>query len=69
MHAGALTVVACVRAGHVRKPKGAPLGAVQLREEAGTLVANPAESHFVPQEVRTLREQERRRVGSKSAGV
>lgn len=44
---------------HVLKPNGAPLGAVRLREEGGTIVANPAGSPLVPPAVREQRERER----------
>jgi predicted ribosome quality control (RQC) complex YloA/Tae2 family protein len=44
---------------HVTKPKGAPLGAVKLREESGTIVARPSTSEHIPAEARELRERER----------
>lgn len=38
---------------HVTKPAGAPLGAVRLRQEDGTIVGNP---DGVPAEARAARE-------------
>jgi hypothetical protein len=43
---------------HVIKPSGAPLGAVRLREEGGSIVGNP-NSELVPSEVREARDIER----------
>ena len=42
----------------VSKPRGAPLGAVKLRKEAGTIVANP-NSELVPYDIRQARGKER----------
>ena len=44
---------------HVTKPKGAPLGAVKLREEAGTLLGRPMDSELIPPEIMAARERER----------
>ena len=45
---------------HVTKPNGAPLGAVKLRQEGGTIVANPAGKRtLVPPDVVAARERER----------
>ena len=49
-------LVTYARPKHVTKPKGAPLGAVKLREEGGTIVGRPTNSEFIPSEVRDLRE-------------
>lgn len=35
------------------------LGAVRLREEAGTIVGRPTTSELIPRELRELREKER----------
>ena len=43
---------------HVTKPNGAPLGAVKLRKEGGTIVGRPS-SDMIPDEVKALRERER----------
>jgi predicted ribosome quality control (RQC) complex YloA/Tae2 family protein len=43
---------------HVTKPNGAPLGAVKVREEGGTIVGRPA-SDLLPSEIKALRESER----------
>lgn len=43
---------------HVTKPSGAPLGAVKLREEGGSIVANP-NSERVPLPIREARDKER----------
>ena len=48
---------------HVTKPNGAPLGAVKVREEGGTVVGRPA-SDLIPEEVKALREAERLGGGS-----
>ena len=39
---------------HLLKPRGAPLGAVKLRQESGTLVGRPAD---VPEECKVAREE------------
>ncbi len=52
------TLVTYASPRHVVKPNGAPLGAVKLREEGGTIVGSPA-SELVPEEVRRHRESER----------
>lgn len=44
---------------HITKPNGAPLGAVKLREEAGTIMGRPTDSELIPPEVMAAREQER----------
>ncbi|EOD09111.1 hypothetical protein EMIHUDRAFT_216979 [Emiliania huxleyi CCMP1516] len=44
---------------HVTKPNGAPLGAVKLREEGGTIVGRPVDSELIPPEVLGAREAER----------
>jgi len=44
---------------HITKPKGAPLGAVKLREEDGTIVARPTDSELIPPEIFELRDRER----------
>ena len=44
---------------HITKPNGAPLGAVRLRSEDGTIVARPTDSELIPAEVVELRERER----------
>ena len=43
---------------HVVKPSGAPLGAVRLREEGGTIVGRPA-SDLIPADLKAARERER----------
>ena len=40
------------------KPKGAPLGAVKLREEGGTIVARPTDSELLPSDVVEARGRE-----------
>ena len=44
---------------HVTKPNGAPLGAVKLREEGGTLLGRPSDSAFLPPELKQQREREK----------
>ena len=44
---------------HITKPNGAPLGAVKLRVEDGTIVGLPLTSEHIPEEVMAAREQER----------
>ena len=44
---------------HVTKPNGAPLGAVKLRKEEGTLVGRPTDSVLIPRDVMEARERER----------
>lgn len=44
---------------HVTKPNGAPLGAVKLREEGGTIVGRPTSSDLLPPELYEHRERER----------
>ena len=51
---------------HVTKPKGAPLGAVKLREEGGTIVGRPLNSELIPGEILKAREQERFGGGDKA---
>jgi len=48
---------------HVVKPRGAPLGAVKIRQskDEGTVVARPVDSDHIPTRVRELRERQRQR--------
>ena len=44
---------------HITKPNGAPLGAVKLRAEDGTIVGRPTDSAHIPKGVVEQREAER----------
>ena len=44
---------------HISKPNGAPLGAVRLREEDGTIVGRPTSSALLPTVIVEYREKER----------
>jgi predicted ribosome quality control (RQC) complex YloA/Tae2 family protein len=52
------TLVTFAHPRHVVKPSGAPLGAVRLREEGGTIVGRPA-SDLIPADLKAARERER----------
>ena len=53
---------------HITKPNGAPLGAVRLREEDGTILGRPTDSALIPKSIVELRERETRGGGALSGG-
>ena len=53
---------------HITKPNGAPLGAVRLREEDGTILGRPTDSALIPKSIVELRERETRAGGALSGG-